>query len=203
MEHFEGIVGHKVAEVTKDEILFRNGSSVKFFSGGKSTAGIKGYHPNILIVDEGDLFSQEQFDGIANSLEAGGEYQRRFDVLSTNYTVHGDGVILRQISRYEKFNESRNPSLLPCRVFRICLLDILKQCDDRFECDRCELWRYCQGRAKQGQGVYRIESALETMRNGSLPVFESQMLLLLRRVNQVISPPSLLPLTVLDPRHSF
>jgi len=184
LETFGQKIGEKLWKISKDEIAFHNGSSVRFFSGGKSQAGIKGYHPNILIVDEGDLFSQEQFDGIANALEAGGDFQRRFDVLSTNYTVSGEGVVLKQIERLEEFNKSRNPHLLPCRVFRVCLLDILVKCDDRFQCNdpvtgkNCPLFRYCQGKAKNGDGFYKIESAFETMRDSSLQVFESQMLLL-------------------------
>jgi hypothetical protein len=181
---FEATIGEKIAKIGKDEITFTNGSSVKFFSGGKSQAGIKGYHPNVLIVDECDLFSSEQFDGLANALEAGGSFDRRLDVLSTNYSLSGDGVVLKQIERYEQFNTTKNPHLKPCRVFRICLLDILAQCDDRFHCfdeetkRHCPLWRYCKGTAKQGSGFYKIESALETMRDSSLQVFESQMLLL-------------------------
>ena len=178
IEVFEAKIGKKIAEITKDDISFTNGSSAKFFSGGKSQAGIKGYHPNILIVDEGDLFSAEQFDGIANALEAGGTFQRRFDVLSTNYTVSGAGVILRQIERYELYNKKLLTGVKPCRVFRTCLLDILVECDDRFHCDTCPVFKYCKGRAKEGTGFYKIESALETMRDSSLPTFESQMLLL-------------------------
>lgn len=175
-----GKVPGSLAKISKDDIVFPNGSSARFFSGGKSTAGVKGYHPNILVVDECDLFSQEQFDGIANALEAGGEFQRRFDVLSTNYTVSGDGVVLNQIKRYEEFNRkaAENPALKPCKVYRTCLIDILSKCDDRFQCSKCDLWNYCKGRAKEGEGFYKIESAIETVTNSSLATFESQMLLL-------------------------
>jgi len=176
--------GGTKGQVGKDVIEFLNGSSVAFYSGGKSQAGIKGYHPNVLIIDECDLFSTEQFDGIANALEAGGKFQRRLDVLSTNYTVSGDGVVLKQIERYREFNKTKNPHLLPCRIFKICLIDILAKCDDRFVChdDRtdtlCPLWTYCKGKAKTGEGFYKVESAFETMRDSSRQTFESQMLLL-------------------------
>jgi hypothetical protein len=179
------VVKRSKGHVGKDVIEFLNGSSVAFFSGGKSQAGIKGYHPNILIVDECDLFSQEQFDGIANALEAGGKFQRRLDILSTNYRVDGgDGVVLKQIERYQEFNKTLNPHMLPCAIFKICLLDILEKCDDRFQCydeinkRHCALWTYCKGKAKDGDGHYKVTSAFETMRDSSRQTFEAQMLLL-------------------------
>jgi hypothetical protein len=172
-------IGQKVesiAHITKDEIEFANGSGARFFSGGKSAAGIKGCHPNVLIVDEADLFSSEQFDGIANALEAGGKFQSRFDILSTSYNA--DGVILKQVERYEQYNKTRNPHLLPCRVFRTCLIDLLEKCDDRFQCHDektgqvCPLWSYCRGRAKEGDGFYQIGRALETMTYSSKSYFQ-------------------------------
>ncbi|MDB5292727.1 MAG: hypothetical protein JWL69_3968 [Phycisphaerales bacterium] len=129
LEHFGRILGEKPWTITKDEITFANGSTVKFFSGGKSSANVTGYHPHVLQVDEGDKFSAEQFDGIANGLEGGKEYPSRFDVLSTNYTLSGDGVILKQIEKYEAFNLTKPDHLLPRRIFRICLIDILARCD--------------------------------------------------------------------------
>ena len=72
----------------------------------------------------------------------------------------------------------------PCRVYKVCLLDILERCPDQFKCfdeatgQHCPLWKWCKGRAKSGQGFYKVSSALETQRDSSRPTFESQMLLL-------------------------
>lgn len=184
LDHFGKILGQKAWTITKDEITFHNGSVVKFFSGGKSSANVTGYHPHVLIVDEADKFSAEQFDGIANGLEGGKEYPSRFDVLSTNYSLSGDGVILKQIERYEHFNETKPDHLLPRKIFRICLIDILAQCDDRFKCYdeikkvHCPLWKYCKGRAKEQDGFYEVGEAIGKQLNSSLQTFESQMLLL-------------------------
>ena len=173
-----------IARSAPNDIYFYNKSSVKFFSGGASQAGIKGYHPNILIVDECDLFNSSQFDGLANALEAGGKHQRRMDVLSTNYTVSGDGVVLKQIERYKEFNKNPIEGVLPTRIFKVCLIDILEKCPDKYLCFNektgvpCPLWNYCKGTAKQGNGFYKISSAFETMRDSSRQNFESQMLLL-------------------------
>jgi len=173
-----------IAKIDKDNIFFNNGSRISLFSGAKSQANIKGCHPNILIIDEADLFSSAQFDGIANALEAGGKFQRRLDILSTNYTVAGEGVVLKQIERYDEFNKNKMEGVLPCKVFRVCLLDILEKCSANLLCFNeqtkkpCPLWGYCKGKAKEGQGFYKITSAMETMRDSSRQVFESQMLLL-------------------------
>ena len=55
----------------KDVITFLNGSSVSFYSGGKSKTGVKGFHPHSLFIDECDLFTAEQFDGLRTRPDAG------------------------------------------------------------------------------------------------------------------------------------
>lgn len=181
-------IGKKEAEklwnISKGAIRFANGSIVAFFSGGKSIASLKGFRADVIYVDEGDLFSLEQFDGIANAKQSNGKWPFRFDVLSTNYTTDGDGVVLTQIQRYEEFNANRHPALLPCRVFRTCLLDVLAKCDDRFQCNdlvrrcNCELWDFCKGKAKEKEGFIQIPDAIATTLTNSRPTFEAQMLLL-------------------------
>lgn len=183
-----GVKIEKIATVTKDYIEFKNGSLIEFFSGGASKSGVKGWHGEILIVDEGDLFTQDQFDGIANSLKSSGDYERQFDCLSTNYSMSGEGVILRQIERLTA--SASTPGIRPAKVFRICLLDILEKCDDRYVCQvkdpvtgevmqECPLWKYCRGVAKTGSGgYYKINAAYETLRDQSSQKFESEMLLM-------------------------
>ena len=184
LAHFKGVLGRVEWSITKDEITFTNGATVKFFSGGKSQANVTGYHPHVLIVDEADKFTSDQFDGISNGLEGGKQYPSRFDVLSTNYSLSGDGVILKQIERYTAFNKTKPDSLLPRNVYRVCLIDILERCGDEFKCYdevkgvHCPLWRYCKGRAKEQAGFYGVGEAIGKMLNSSLPTFESQMLLL-------------------------
>ena len=77
LSNIEEVIGESLWKVDKDEINFDNGSSVKFFSGGKSTANVTGYHPHVLIVDEADKFSASQFDGIANGLEGSKQYETK------------------------------------------------------------------------------------------------------------------------------
>ncbi len=145
---------------------------------------LQGLHPNVLQVDEADLFKEAQFDGIANALESGGKYDRRLDVLSTNYSVAGDGVILKQVEKYENWNKQLLPGVKPAAVYRICLIDLLERCPEVFKCfdestgQHCPLWAYCKGKAKEGDGFYKVTAALETQRDSSRPTFESQMLLM-------------------------
>lgn len=181
---FEKAIGKKIAKVSKDEVVFNNGSSVSFFSGGKSSANVKGFHPHVLIVDEADLFKAATFDGIANSLDAGGLYDRRLDVLSTNYQVSGEGVILKQIERYELWNKTKQEHAKPRRVFRICLIDFLQKCESKYKCfdekteTHCPLWQWCKGRAKEGEGYYAVSAAIESLGDQSSQRFEAEMLLL-------------------------
>lgn len=182
VEEKTGVV---LATVTKNRVEFDNGSKVDFFS-GSSKGNIKGAHPDVLQVDEVDLFTMEEFRGMANALSASGKYPPRFDILSTNYSMAGEGVVIRQIEAYQEYNRSKPAHLPPHAVFRICLMDILEKCDERYECQsektgvNCLLFPYCKGRAKQGEGFYSIENALATMSAGATAKgnFESEFLLL-------------------------
>lgn len=173
---YKWIAGGKAEEEGK-KFKFSNGSEIAFFSGGKSQASVKGYHPHVLICDEADLFTSEQYNGLSYGMEGNTEYPLRFDTLSTNYTLSGDGVVMKQIAYITEWNKVRPEGVLPGRVFRTCLIDILVNCPDKFRCDGCRLWDYCKGRAKKEQGFYTIESAL-TQTIGSRGDFESQMMLL-------------------------
>lgn len=177
--------GVKLATVLKNEISFENGSRIDFYS-GTSKGNIKGAHPDVLQVDEVDLFTMEEFRGMANALSASGKYPPRFDILSTNYSMAGEGVVIRQIESYQEYNKSKPSHLPPHAVFRICLLDILQKCDDRYICQNeetgvnCLLFHYCKGHAKKGEGFYSVENALATMSAGATAKgnFESEFLLL-------------------------
>lgn len=203
LKHMEEQIGEVQWKISTDEIIFFNGSVIKYFSGGKSSANVTGYHPHILRVDEADKFSAEQFDGIANGLESQQGFPSRFDVLSTNYSLSGDGVILKQIERYEAFNKTKPDALLPRNVYRICLIDILAKCDDRFTCSNCHLWKYCKGRAKQQDGFIDVGEAIGKMLNSSLQTFESQMLLLRPSSEYAIFGGFSVASHVLDPEVSF
>jgi hypothetical protein len=178
LKYFEGVLGQRLWTITKNEIAFHNGSRVLFFSGGSSKSNVKGCHPSILIVDEADDWKLDRYDGVANCLDNTGKYPQRFDTLSTNYSLSGEGVVLKAIERAEEFNKVRPESLLPHKVFRICFLDILQKCDDRYQCSTCPLFKYCHGKAKQGDGFISIADAMQTMFSSSRGSFESQMLLL-------------------------
>jgi hypothetical protein len=163
--------GKTVAAVKKDIMNFSSGSVIRFFSGAKSDANVTGWRPNVLILDEA-------VDGVANCLEGGGTIPSRFDILSTNYTLSGDGVVLKMIERYEQFNKTKFDHMLPARIFVSCLLDVLVECDDRFHCDSCALFPYCRGAAKQGGGGYfRIEEAINKLIQNSKPSFEAEYML--------------------------
>jgi hypothetical protein len=63
------------------------------------------------------------------------------------------------------------------RVFRWCLWEVIEQCVDR-NCSQCLLWSDCLGRAKQGEGYYRIDDAIAQKRRSSESSWRSEMLCL-------------------------
>lgn len=86
--------------------------------------------------------------------------------------------MLRQIQRCEEFNKTRPATLKPHRVFKINIIDVLEKCDDRYQCSSCQLFKYCRGKAKDGDGYITVEHGLQTLFSSSRQKFESEMLLM-------------------------
>ena len=61
-------------------------------------------------------------------------------------------------------------------VARWCVLDVLEQCPPERDCNTCPLWDDCKGRAKQGEGFYKIDDAIVAKRRVSLEMWNSEML---------------------------
>jgi hypothetical protein len=61
------------------------------------------------------------------------------------------------------------------RVYKWCIFCIMEKCIGR-DCDTCELWEDCGGRARQADGFYPVEDAISAKRKVSREAWESEML---------------------------
>jgi hypothetical protein len=61
------------------------------------------------------------------------------------------------------------------RIFKWCVLCVLEKCVSR-NCEICELWEDCEGRAKNADGYYSIEDAISAKRKVSRETWEAEML---------------------------
>jgi hypothetical protein len=61
------------------------------------------------------------------------------------------------------------------RLYKWCILDVLERCDGR-DCETCDLWDECQGRARHADGYYRIDDAISKKRQVSEQTWLSEYL---------------------------
>jgi len=65
------------------------------------------------------------------------------------------------------------------RVYKWCVWEVIERCEKgERSCSRCELAEDCRGKARDGEGFYRIEDAMAKRRLVSRESWESEMLCL-------------------------
>lgn len=184
LERFEEVTNIKAAKwgTNKNagtEIEWLNGSNVKFMT-GSGRVGIRSQHPCVIQIDEGDEFTEEYFSSLTNALTVTSDFPTRVDLLSTNYSLEGAGLICAKEREYEEWNAKKAPGDRAKNVYRICLIDLLKNCGDEYECDSCTLKKYCNGLAKtvKTDGFFTVSTAREKFGKETLATVESELMLL-------------------------
>ncbi len=173
----------ELATVLKFSVEFSNGSKVEFRT-GSGRASIKSLHPEILWIDECDLFKESEMSSMENSLTAR-EYGTQVNFISTSYTMSEGSVVLSKVEAFKEYNLSKPDHMKPNIIYKICLLDILETCDSRYKCfnedtqKHCMLWSFCKGRAKDiAGGYYPIGEAIKKISTSkSKRSFDAEMLL--------------------------
>jgi hypothetical protein len=61
------------------------------------------------------------------------------------------------------------------KIYKWCVFDVMEKCVVR-DCEGCELWGDCEGRAKNADGFYPVEDAISAKRKVSRETWESEML---------------------------
>jgi hypothetical protein len=71
-------------------------------------------------------------------------------------------------------------------LFRWCVWEAIEQCGAERNCSRCVLWGDCGGRAKRAAGHLRIDDVIDQMRRSSRAGFETEMLCLRPKLDNVV-----------------
>ncbi len=189
MQHYKnvtGIVPHPNGQ-NKNTWIFKNGSKIQFRTGFGKT-NVASLHPQVLFIDEVDKFKANQIATLEHSVVAGDAEDLKWtqvNCVSTSYSMSDESVVSTKIEAFNEFNRDKPEHMLPQKIFRICLLDILQTCDDRYQCynektgKNCMLWDFCQGKAKDIKGgYYPIDVAIKHISSDtSRQSFDAEMLL--------------------------
>ena len=162
---------------TREVVLASSGSRVAVLP--QSQRAVRGLRVQKLRCDEVELFDHEVWHAaqlvtrttVPRNVEDefAGDYPEviagTVEALSTHHKAWG--LMQRIIERAPSHH-------IP--IARWCLIDVLENCPPERECGTCPLWEDCRGRAKQGDGFYRIDDAIVAKRRVSLEMWNSEML---------------------------
>ncbi len=183
LEHFSKVLGEKTWILKDNNITFNNGSCMEFRTGG-GKANIASRHPNILFIDECDKFSSGSIATLEFSVVDDG-IGFQINLVSTSYSMADDSIVMEKIAEYTDDTYDKPAGMKPKRIYRICVLDIIERCDPKlYQCHNpvtkknCALWDFCKGKARDGEGYYKIANILSHIGGeAGKRAFDSEMLL--------------------------
>jgi hypothetical protein len=166
-EHMKGFITPPFQHLVEGEALrtrthLVNGSNIQILTA--STKSVRGPHPQKLKLDEVDEFEDRIYEAALLIPKSARGIRAGVQIYSTMHKAYG--LMNRVITEAAESGY---------RVFKWCVFDVMERCDGR-DCDTCELWEDCEGRAQQADGFYPIEDAISARRKVSRETWESEML---------------------------
>ncbi len=129
-----------------------------------STKSVRGPHPQKLKLDEIDEFEDKIYEASLLIPKSAHGVKASVQIYSTMHKAYG--LMNKVIAEAAESGY---------RIFKWCVFDVMEKCVGR-DCDSCELWEDCQGRAKNADGFYPIEDAISAKRKVSRETWECEML---------------------------
>lgn len=150
---------------TGRRVQLTNGSHVELLA--QSEQSVRGHRVQKLRCDEVELFTPEVWQAaqfVTRSAMCGDVFVPGcIEALSTMHRPFG------MMSRLVSEAESR-------RVFRWGLLEVLERCEPSRACEGCRLWPECGGVARDANGFFHIQDALQQKDRSGLEAWQAEML---------------------------
>ena len=156
----EDVAGH----VLKERCKFVNDSTVEILT--QSARNVRGRHVNKLRCDEVELFDRDVFNAAKFITQTKNGISAGMEIISTMHKPYG--LMHELVGQAEDSN-------VP--VFKWCVWEVIEKCVGR-SCSQCVLWGDCKGKAKRGNGYFKIDDCITQMKRASRAGFESEMLCL-------------------------
>lgn len=166
-EHMKAFITSPFQHLLEGEALrarthLINSSNIQILTA--STKSVRGPHPQKLKLDEVDEFEDKIYEAALLIPKSAKGIKSSVHMYSTMHKTYG--LMNRVITEAAENG---------CRVFKWCMFDIIEKCVGR-NCEDCELWEDCEGRAKNADGYYSIEDAISAKRKVSRETWEAEML---------------------------
>jgi hypothetical protein len=166
-EHMKSFITPPFQHMVEGEALrtrthLVNGSNVQILTA--SPKSVRGPHPQKLKLDEVDEFEDRIYEASLLIPKSAHGIRAGVHIYSTMHKAYG--LMNRVVTEAAESGY---------KLFKWCIIDILQKCVGR-DCDICDLWPDCEGRARQADGFYPVEDAISARRKVSRETWESEML---------------------------
>ena len=167
----------------------KNGSAIEILS--QSERSVRGQRVQRVKCDEVDEFDPDvwravQFvtqsrHGLRASIEAFSTLHHPYGLMSS--VVEGARSVTDPLCAGQATAADRGPALMAW-----CLWETIERCTADRSCSRCVLAEDCQGRAREAEGFLLIDDAVAQMRRSGREAWESEMLCLRPRTENLVFP---------------
>jgi hypothetical protein len=166
-EHIRSFITPPFQHLVEGEILrtrthLINGSNVQILTA--SMKSVRGPHPQKLKLDEIDEFEDRIYEAALLIPKSARGIRASVQIYSTMHKPYG--LMNRVVTEAAESGY---------RLFKWCVMDVLERCVDR-DCETCDLWEDCEGRARNADGYYPIDDAITHKRRVSRQTWEAEML---------------------------
>ncbi|MFP3867685.1 MAG: hypothetical protein ACLFUU_05935 [Desulfobacteraceae bacterium] len=149
-------------ELLKTRGRLTNKSTIQILTA--SSRSVRGPHPQKLKLDEVDEFDNKIFEAALLTPKTAGNIKASTHIYSTMHKPYG---LMRRV-----ITEAAERGY---RIYKWCVFDVMEKCVGR-DCQTCELWEDCGGKAKKADGYFPIEDAISLKRQVSEETWQSEML---------------------------
>ncbi|AQQ71291.1 Terminase-like family protein [Limihaloglobus sulfuriphilus] len=159
-------------KILKTGFALTNGSRVELLT--QSNRSVRGHHVNKLRCDELEHFDPAVFRAAQFITHSNGQIKAGMEICSTMHRPYG--LMQKEI---EASHRSGRP------IFKWSLWEVIERCRGR-ACESCPLEPDCRGIAKNANGYYKIDDAISQMQRSSRQAWESEMLCLRPRIDNIV-----------------
>jgi len=167
-EYFLKFLHNRYEEQIEDErthpvkkTIMKNGSSVEVFV--QTEISVRGQHVHKLRCDEVELFKPKVYEASQYTTMSTRGYIAAREVISTMHRTRG--LMKRIIDESERLGQP---------IFKWNVWEVVEKCVR--ECEKCKLKEWCQGKAKNGKGYYKIDDIITQLERAGKKSFNMEML---------------------------
>ncbi len=168
-EYFEKFLHKNFADMIADvktrpaqKTTLKNGAVVEVLV--QSETSVRGQHVHKLRCDEVELFKEKVFDAAQFTTMSSGNYTAALEVIST---MHKTAGLMKKL--VDRAKQAHKP------IFKWNIWDVIERCKNP-SCEGCELFVACEGKARKGQGYFRIEDTVTQLGRTNPHLFNLEML---------------------------